>query len=258
MKIITWNVNGVRSVANKGFLTWLTAESPDIVCLQETKAHPEQLTDDLLNPPGYLSYWASAVRRGYSGVALLVRDEPLEVHYGLGIHDYDSEGRVIIATYPNFTLLNVYVPNGQRDGGRLRYKLAFYEDLLAYCNRLRAEGCNVIICGDFNTAHREIDLANPKSNQKNSGFLPEERAWIERYIEHGYLDIFREFNQLPGQYTWWTYRLEARARNIGWRLDYFLTTTGVAVEGSYILADVLGSDHCPVALILADEWPSID
>lgn len=252
MKIISWNVNGIRAAARKGFLDWLTAEKPDIVCVQETKAHPDQLDDDLLSPPGYVSYWAAAERKGYSGVATYVRQdqEPEAVAVGFGIEAYDNEGRVLAVTYPGFTLFNVYFPNGGRDLKRVGYKLDFYRDFLDHCQSLRAAGQHIIIGGDFNTAHQEIDLANPKANVKNTGFLPEERIWIDHYIAAGYRDVFREFNQSPEQYTWWSYRSGARERNVGWRIDFFMVSDRLLVKDSYILPEVMGSDHCPIALVL--------
>ena len=250
MKIITWNVNGLRAVLKKGLLDWLAEEKPDLLCLQEIKAQPGQVDEGLLTALGYTIYWQSAQRKGYSGVATLVKEQPDCVSHGIGNPKYDIEGRTLSAFYPQFVLVNVYVPSGSRDAGRLDYKLAFYADFLGYCESLRAQGYPLILCGDFNTAHREIDLANPKTNQKTSGFLPQERAWIERYITRGYRDVFRDFHREGGQYSWWTYRSGARARNIGWRLDYFLVTDDVQVEDCYILTDVMGSDHCPVVLVL--------
>ncbi len=251
MKIITWNVNGIRAAVKKGFLEWFAQETPDILCVQETKAHPEQLPEALTCPPGYTSYWASAERKGYSGVVTYVKDKPQSMKVGFDIEEYDIEGRVISVTYPEFTLFNVYFPNGGRDLKRVDYKLAFYRDFLAYCNQRKEAGENIIISGDFNTAHQEIDLANPKANIKNTGFLPEERAWLDRYIEQGYLDVFRKFNQSPGQYTWWSYRSGARAKNIGWRIDFFLLSENLQATDNCILSDIMGSDHCPVALILS-------
>lgn len=252
MKIISWNVNGIRAAKQKGFLDWLAAEQPDILCVQETKAHPEQLSQDLLAPPGYTVYWASAERKGYSGVATFVKETalPQAVNVGFGYETYDNEGRVIATQHPDFILFNVYFPNGGRDLKRVDYKLAFYRDLLKHCQNLQAKGQQIIIGGDFNTAHQEIDLANPKANQKNTGFLPEERAWVDHYLAAGFRDVFREFNQETGQYSWWSYRSGARERNIGWRIDYFLVTEGLAVQSAYLLPEVMGSDHCPVVLKL--------
>jgi exodeoxyribonuclease-3 len=224
-----------------------------VLCLQEIRVQPEQLTRAQhqkvadLNP-----VWHPAQRAGYSGVATFSQDLPLESHLGLGIDRFDREGRVIRSRYPGFQLFNVYVPNGGRSQDRLAFKLDFYAALLDRCDELHARGEKVIICGDFNTAHQEIDLRNPRENQENSGFLPEERAWIDRYLEHGFVDAYRELYPDRAQYTWWTYRYNARARNIGWRLDYFLVSRDLMplVEDVVVHTDVMGSDHCPVSFYL--------
>ncbi|MEK7298742.1 MAG: exodeoxyribonuclease III, partial [Candidatus Margulisiibacteriota bacterium] len=220
MRIISWNVNGIRAAANKGLLAFLESDAPDILGLQETKAHCDVLDESLINPFGYDSAFHSGERRGYSGVALYTKPKPLMIHEGLGIERYDREGRVIVAQYPEFFLLNVYFPNGQQGDERLQYKLDFYEDLFKYTNQLRADGHHVIIMGDYNTAHKPIDLAHPKANENYSGFLPIEREWLDRIEGFGYVDTFRAFNQEPHQYSWWTYRMGARKRNVGWRIDY--------------------------------------
>ena len=252
MKITTWNVNGIRAAIGKGFLDWFKNEEPDVLCVQEIKAYEEQVDAELKNIPGYHQYWNPAKRAGYSGVATFSKIEPLSAQSGFGVPDYDTEGRVILTRYPEFFLFNVYFPNGQRDQERLDYKLGFYEAFLDLCDGLMADGQQVIITGDFNTAHNEIDLANPKSNQKTSGFLPEERAWIDRYLEHGFIDAFRQLYPEKVQYSWWTYRFGARSRNIGWRLDYYLVTEGIMgkVNDVIIHDEITGSDHCPVSLIL--------
>jgi exodeoxyribonuclease III len=254
MKITTWNVNGIRAGIKKGFIDWFNAASPDVVCLQEVKAYKEQVPEELTMASGYQQFWNSAERAGYSGVATISKSEPINFTAGFGVEAYIGEGRTIVAQYPGFYLFNIYFPNGQRDQGRLDYKLGFYEALLAYCDELIAAGNDVIITGDFNTAHKEIDLKNPKSNQKTSGFLPIEREWIDRYLEHGFIDAFRQLHPEKVQYSWWSFRSGARARNVGWRLDYFLVTKGVMekVEDVIIHDDVMGSDHCPVSLILKD------
>lgn len=251
-KILCWNVNGIRAVARKGFLEWLGAESPDILCLQETKARPEQLETDLAQPPGYHAYWSSPERPGYSGVATFTRDVPLNVQNGFGVPEFDAEGRVVIARYPDFTLFNVYFPNGKKDAERLKYKMDFYEAFLNFVEGLRARSEKLIICGDFNTAHKEIDLARPKENEKVSGFLPVEREWMDRFVAHGYVDAFRRFSEEPHQYTWWDMKSRARERNVGWRIDYFFVTEDLleSVSGAFILSDVIGSDHCPVGIVL--------
>ena len=251
-RILCWNVNGIRAVRGKGFLEWLYRESPDILCLQETKAQPEQLDKDLLEPQGYHTYWNYPERKGYSGVAVFCREEPLNVTYDLGAAELDIEGRVLVTEYPEFVLFNIYFPNGKRDQERLNYKMYFYDVFLDYADSLKAEGKKLIICGDFNTAHKEIDLARPKANETVSGFLPMEREWIDKFITHGYVDTFRWFNQERGQYTWWDFKSGARARNVGWRLDYFFVSENMlpAMAEAFIMPDVMGSDHCPVGIVI--------
>jgi len=253
MKLFSWNVNGIRAVARKGFLDWLESESPDVLCVQEIKAKPEQLIQDLRQPAGYYAYWNSAQRKGYSGVTTWSVAEPLSVEAGFGVDEFDVEGRVLMAEYPGFKLFNVYFPNGRRDLERLDYKLRFYTAFLDYCAVLHDRGERLIICGDFNTAHRAIDLARPKQNQKTSGFLPEEREWLDRYLAHGFVDTFRALHpDEAGRYTWWMYMRNARARNIGWRIDYFMVSEALmpAVTEATILSAVMGSDHCPIVLEL--------
>ncbi len=250
MKITTWNVNGIRAALGKGLKEWLITEAPDVLCLQEVKAFSHQLTDEQKNFPGYEMIWNSAERAGYSGVATLLKTPALEITLGLQEPQFDIEGRVICTKHPDFYLFNIYFPNGQRGQERLNYKLDFYARLLDICDQMHAEGKSIIITGDFNTAHRPMDLRNPNENEKNSGFLPEERAWVEKYLEHGFVDIFRSKYPEKVQYTWWAYRLAARQRNIGWRIDYFLVSENLAsrVHDVIIHEDVLGSDHCPVTL----------
>ena len=252
IKLLCWNVNGIRAVAKKGFFEWLKKESPDILCLQETKASPENLTQDLLEPPGYQTYWNYPERKGYSGVATFTKEKPLKVQNNFGRAAFDTEGRAIITVYPEFTLCNVYFPNGKQGAERLKYKLDFYDAFFDYLEPLRLRGDKIIICGDFNTAHQEIDLAHPKENSKVSGFLPEERAWLDKLLAHGYIDTFRYFHKEPGQYTWWDMKSRARERNVGWRIDYFFITENLLdnVNQAFIMPDVPGSDHCPIALIL--------
>jgi exodeoxyribonuclease-3 len=252
-RLLCWNVNGVRAVGRKGFLEWLAAESPDILCLQETKAHPDQLEEALRRPQGYHAYWDYSERKGYSGVATFAREEPLSVVHGLGIGRYDVEGRVIITEHPGFTLFNVYFPNGKKDAERLRFKMDFYDDFLKYVEPLKAEGRKLIVCGDYNTAHQEIDLARPKENAKVSGFLPIEREWIDRFTAAGFVDTFRRFNKEPHQYTWWDLKSGARERNVGWRIDYFFVTENLlpSVSDAFIMPEVMGSDHCPVGIVLS-------
>lgn len=253
LKLFSWNVNGIRAAYAKGLLDWLQQSQADIVCFQETKAHPDQLPDDLRAPHGYHTYWAISQRKGYSGVALLSKIEPCQVQIGLGITEYDSEGRTIIADYGDFVLIGAYFPNGGSDNRRVPFKMAYKAAFLEYCNQLRAQGKAVIFCGDVNTAHRPIDLARPKENEKNTGFLPEERAWIDQVLAQGYIDVFRQNNpDLEGAYTWWPYWSNARERNRGWRIDYFFITPDLVnrVATVSIHNEVLGSDHCPISLTL--------
>ena len=253
LRLFSWNVNGIRAVQRKGFLNWLQDTKPDILGLQETKAQPDQLDEELRTPEGYSTYWASATRKGYSGVALYSHVQPRQVLNGLGIADYDDEGRTIVAEYDDFVFITAYFPNGGADLSRVPFKMQYKTAFLKYCNRLRAEGKGVIFCGDVNTSHMPIDLARPKENEKNTGFLPEERVWIDQVIEEGYIDIFRYRNpDLEGAYSWWSMRSAARARNIGWRLDYFFITPDLLdrVVDAQIYSEVDGSDHCPVSLTL--------
>ena len=253
MKLISWNVNGVRAVVKKGFLDWLKQEQPDILCLQETKAHVDQLASEILTDHGYNTYWHSGNRRGYSGVATFCKEEPLYVQEGLGIERYDAEGRVLLTEHENFLLYNIYFPNGQKDDERLQYKLDFYDDLLPIINEQVESGNNVVVTGDWNTAHRPIDLARPKQNVNTSGFMPIEREKLDLYVENGWIDTFRLFHPEGDRYSWWTYRFGARERNVGWRIDYFFVNEGFVdnVEDANIYDEVMGSDHCPVSLELS-------
>jgi exodeoxyribonuclease-3 len=253
LKLFSWNVNGIRAGQRKGLLDWLHQTQPDIVGFQETKAHPDQLDEELRNPAGYHTYWASAEKKGYSGVALYSKTEPKSVQIGLGYGNYDSEGRTIVAEYDNFVFITAYFPNGGADHSRVPFKMQYKAAFLAYCNELRRQGKGVIFCGDVNTSHRPIDLARPKENEKKTGFMPEERVWIDHVLEEGYLDIFRTLNpELEGAYSWWTARAGARERNVGWRLDYFFISPDLRdkVIAAEIHTDVMGSDHCPVSLTL--------
>jgi exodeoxyribonuclease-3 len=252
--LYSWNVNGIRAAQKKGFLDWLSETQPDILGVQETKAHPDQLDDALRDPEAYHTYWASAEKKGYSGVGLYSRIKPKSVQIGLGIEEYDSEGRTVIAEYEDFTLLTAYFPNGSRDHSRVPFKLAYTAAFLDYCNQLRDQGKSVIFCGDVNTAHNEIDLARPKENHnKTTGFLDSERVWLDKIVEAGYIDIFRELNpDLEGAYTWWSLRSGARERNVGWRIDYFFISPDLRdrVVAAELHPDVMGSDHCPLSLTL--------
>lgn len=252
MKLVSWNVNGIRACGKNGFLKWFEDEGADIVCVQEIKATPEQVEENFRNPLRYHAFWNPAKKPGYSGTAVFSKKEPLEVQMGLGDPKFDAEGRVMILKYPKFTLINSYFPNSQRDHARLPYKLAFCKKFLQTAEALRAKGENVIMCADWNIAHQDIDLKNPKSNQKNAGFLPEERAWMTKFIETGYVDAFREFEKGPNHYTWWSYRPGVREKNVGWRLDYFMANEEFKgrLKKSYHRNEVFGSDHCPVIVEL--------
>jgi exodeoxyribonuclease-3 len=251
--ITTWNVNGLRAALNKGAADWWEDYDPDLLCLQEVRAQPEQLTAaqrealERRNP-----VWNPAERAGYSGVATFAKQQPAATEVGLGIPKFDKEGRVIQTLLKEFRVFNIYFPNGGRDLSRVDFKLEFYQELLEICDELHSQGQKIIITGDFNTSHQPIDLRNPKANEGNTGFLPEERAWIDIYLEHGFVDIFRKLYPEKEQYTWWTYRGNARERNVGWRLDYFLISEALVdqVEDVIIHDQVMGSDHCPVSLLI--------
>jgi len=250
MKIISWNINGIRAADRKGLFDWFKKESIDILNVQEIKAMPDQVPPHLRNTPGYHVFLNSAQRKGYSGVATYSKEKPISVKNGFGIEKFDCEGRTLIIEFPSFTLFNIYYPNGKKDQIRLDYKLDFYDTFLGFVDNLKAEGKNIVICGDFNTAHTEIDLARPKENEKVSGFLPVERAWIDTFIDHGFVDTFRYFNKESDQYSWWSNRTGARGRNVGWRLDYFFVNKEFMpnVKNAFIMQDIMGSDHCPVGI----------
>lgn len=250
MEIVSFNVNGLRAIIKKGFKEWVTNENPDILCLQEIKATKEKLKGVTIAPENYHSYWNPGKRAGYSGVITFSKEEPLDVQFGMGIEKFDTEGRLIRTKYQDFTLLNVYFPNGKMSEERLKFKLDYYDAFLEFSENLKKKGEELIITGDFNTAHKEIDLANPKENEKYSGFLPIEREWLNKLVSKGYIDTFRLFHPEGEQYTWWTYRFKARERNIGWRIDYFFITEGLMdrVRDSIILKDVYGSDHVPILI----------
>tara|TARA_B100000214_G_C23861554_1_gene578326 strand:- start:47 stop:811 length:765 start_codon:yes stop_codon:yes gene_type:complete len=252
MKLLSWNVNGIRAAVKKGFLEYLEGENPEIICIQETKAHKEQLTSEILEDHGYFTYWHSGEKKGYSGVATFCKEEPLYIQEGIGIKKYDDEGRVLITEHNKFLLYNIYFPNGQKNEERLKYKLDFYDDLLPLINDQVESGNNVIVTGDWNTAHRPIDLARPNENKNTSGFMPIEREKVDEYILNGWVDTFRLFHEEGGRYSWWTYRFGARDRNIGWRIDYFFVNEGMVeiCTDADIHQNIFGSDHCPVSLIL--------
>jgi exodeoxyribonuclease-3 len=249
MKIISWNVNGIRAVMTKGFPDFVKKYNPDILCLQETKAHPDQV-DELLHDYEH-HFWNSADKKGYSGTAIFSKIKPLNVSYGGGIDVGDSEGRIVTAEFDEFFLVNVYTPNAKRGLARLDYRQEWDKLFYAYLKELE-KSKPVITCGDLNVAHTEIDLARPKNNTKNAGFTQEERSGFQRYLDGGFLDTFRMFNQDPENYTWWSYMFNARAKNLGWRIDYFLASEKLKnnIISAEILNEVMGSDHCPVTLNL--------
>ena len=255
MKIVSWNVNGIRSLGKDGYWeAFLKGTKPDIFCLQETKARPEQVPDAMRDRAGFSSFFSSAqVKKGYSGVAIYSKIEPLSVVYGMGISEFDQEGRLVGAEYEDFWLLNVYFPNGGQGPERLNYKMRFYDAFLAFAEKLR-EKKPVIFCGDVNTAHEMIDLARPKENEGNTGFLPEERAWIDEVIRAGYTDSFRHLHPTVAHaYTYWDMKTHARDRNIGWRIDYFFVANEFMrhVRKAEIHAGIYGSDHCPLSITLS-------
>ena len=245
-------MNGIRAAYKKGILNWFSKEQPDILCVQETKAMKEQLPDDLINVNGYNSFFSSAEKKGYSGTATYTNVQPAKVANGIGIKKFDSEGRFLVTEFDEFVLYNIYFPNGKARQERLQYKMDFYEAFLKHLKKLLKQGKRIVICGDVNTAHKEIDLARPKPNEKVSGFLPQERAWIDKLLEAGFIDTLRLYNQKPEQYTWWDMMTRARDRNVGWRIDYFFISDNLKdnLKNAFILPDVMGSDHCPVGIEL--------
>lgn len=250
-KLVSWNVNGIRAVFKKGFVQYLNKELPNIICLQEIKAEKDQFPTEILEHEKYHVYISSAQKKGYSGVCIMTQEKPIEVISDIGIDKFDSEGRVLIAIYKTYVVINCYFPNGQRDHARVDYKLEFYDEILKIYNDFRAKKKHVYITGDFNTSHHEIDLANPKANIKSTGFLPREREYMDKYINEGMIDTFRHFYpDKTGEYTWWTYRNDCRGRNIGWRLDYFMTNKSNIknVIDCTHRPDIHGSDHCPIEI----------
>jgi exodeoxyribonuclease III len=247
VRLISWNVNGIRAVHNKGLFLPLFESKPDIVCVQETKAQEDVFPKDLKELPGYNFFLCSAEKKGYSGTGLWAKEKPISVKYGFGKKEFDNSGRIIIAEFKDFYLYNIYFPNGGRGPEWVEHKLKFYEEFLrnAEKNRKKKE---IIVCGDVNTAHKEIDLAHPRENENSTGFLPVERAFLDKLVSKGYVDTFREYNKEGQNYTWWDYKTGARARNVGWRIDYFYISSGLVkkLKGAGIMSEVLGSDHCPV------------
>ncbi|MBU0731927.1 exodeoxyribonuclease III [Patescibacteria group bacterium] len=253
IQLFSWNVNGLRAACKKGFVNWVKKTKPDIFCLQETKAMKVQLPDELQALDSYYSFFSeSKTKKGYSGVATYTKFSPGAINKGMGIKKFDDEGRILETDFGHFILFNVYFPNGGRDKKRVPYKIEFYDAFLKHCDKQKKQGKKIIICGDVNTAHKEIDLFHPKENSDRTGFLPEERVWIDKLIKHGYVDIFRKFNKKPLQYTWWDYKTRARERNVGWRIDYFFVSENVEknVKSAKIHSKVMGSDHCPISITI--------
>jgi exodeoxyribonuclease III len=250
MKIIAYNVNGIRAAINKGLVDWLANEAPDVLCLQETKARPEQVETTAIEELGYHLYWESAEKKGYSGVAIFTKIKPENVRIGCGMERYDFEGRVIRADYKDFSLMNVYMPSGTSGEERQAFKMQWLDDFYRYAHQIANEKKQLIIVGDYNIAHEEIDIHNPKGNKKNSGFLPEERAWVSKFMESGFIDSYRYLNPDDQRYSWWTYRFGARGNNKGWRIDYQMATKNMASRliRADLLNDVVHSDHCPTLL----------
>jgi exodeoxyribonuclease-3 len=250
-EILSWNVNGLRSVMQKGFLPWLESTQPDILCIQESRVMPDELPQEHREPKGYTSFWMPAEKKGYSGVAVYTKKEPESVT-NFGISEFDAEGRVQVIEYPQFTIINGYFPNSQPERKRIQYKLDFLTAMQKFCKGLVKKGKNVIVCGDYNIAHTEIDLARPKENVESPGYLPEEREAMTGFLENGFVDTFRHFTPEPGHYSWWSYRANARAKNVGWRIDYHCVNQDFMprVKNAYILCNVTGSDHCPVGVTL--------
>ena len=251
MKIISYNVNGIRAAIKKGMLDWLQSANPDVICIQETKAQQDQVDAEVIKSAGYpYQYWFSAQKKGYSGVAIFTKQKPKHIEYGCGIKEYDDEGRILRIDFEEFSVMSVYHPSGSSGDLRQAFKMEWLEAFLNYINQLKATYPNLVICGDFNICHKAIDIHNPKSNANTSGFLPEEREWMEQFINSGFVDSFRYFNQEPHQYSWWSYRAGSRAKNLGWRIDYNFVTDNLKnrISRSVILPSAIHSDHCPVLL----------
>lgn len=253
MKIISYNVNGIRAAVTKGFLSWLENESPDVICIQETKAQIDQMPNFEISSLGYDSYYFSAQKKGYSGVAILSKQKPDNVVYGMGIEKYDNEGRFLRADYGDLSIISVYHPSGTSGDERQDFKMQWLTDFQNYIQELIKTRNNLIICGDYNICHREIDIHDPKGNAKNSGFLPEEREWIDGFIKTGYTDSFRYiYPEEKDKYSWWSYRFNSREKNKGWRIDYCMVSDNIKerIKGAEILSDVYHSDHCPISVII--------
>lgn len=260
VKIYSWNVNGIRAASKKGFKDWLDREQPDILCIQEVRAEMDQIPEELRDIPGYLAFWNPAERKGYSGTAILTKVAPQEIYLGWGDPEFDSEGRIVQLEFKDWVLNGVYFPNGSNGDERLDYKLRFYDAFLENSNQWLRKGKHVVTLGDYNTCHKEIDIARPKENEGNSGFLPIERAWMDKYVDQGYLDTWRHLNPgITDIYTWWSNRGGARPRNVGWRIDYCFIDQGLlpALKSAAIFPTVEGSDHCPIAVELQEPFPSL-
>ncbi|MCP9612619.1 exodeoxyribonuclease III [Coprobacter tertius] len=255
MKIITYNVNGIRSALNKGLIDWLSAERPDILCLQETKAQPDQVPTEEFESLGYHCYFFSAKKKGYSGVAIITRIKPDHVEYGMGISRYDDEGRFLRADFGDLSVISVYHPSGTSGEERQAFKMEWLEDFHRYVLDLNKSRHKLVLCGDYNICHEAIDIHDPVRNATNSGFLPEEREWMTRFLDSGYIDTFRYFHSEPGNYTWWSFRFNARANNKGWRIDYCMVNREMAplLKDASILPDIKHSDHCPAVLLLNEK-----
>ena len=247
MRIVSWNVNGIRAADRKGFLKFVDEHKFDILCVQETKAQDEQIPDHLVNIDSYYFYHCAAEKKGYSGVAVWSKEKPLKVSKGMGVAKFDSEGRVLVLEFESFILMNIYYPNGKMSDVRLQYKLEFYDAFLKFCKKQKKP---LVICGDVNTAHNEIDLARPKANEKISGFLREERDWLDKFVAWELIDTFRHLHPETVKYSWWSVRSGARSRNVGWRIDYFYVTKSLLpkLKTAFIMNEVMGSDHCPLGI----------
>jgi exodeoxyribonuclease-3 len=250
VKIISYNVNGIRAAMNKGFVDWLNQENPDIIGLQEVKAEFNQINPTIFEDLGYELFWYPAVKKGYSGVAILSKIKPKSIKYGMGLSKYDDEGRIIQADFDDFSFISSYFPSGTTGDVRQKFKYEFLDDISGYLQELKKENTNLIVSGDYNICHKAIDIHNPISNKNSSGFLPEERAWMDHFTGLGFIDSFRHFNPNPHQYTWWSYRANSRAKNLGWRIDYHMVTSEMQnrLKGAVILPDAKHSDHCPILL----------
>lgn len=254
MKIVTYNVNGIRAALKKDWIGWLTDLNPDVVCLQEIKANPDQVPEvEVLEQMGYHHYWYPAQKKGYSGTAIFTKHLPKHIEYGCGIEDYDAEGRIIRVDFEDISVMSIYFPSGTTGDIRQDFKYRFLDDFHQYVHQILTHTPNLLVCGDFNICHRAIDIHNPKSNANTSGFLPAEREWMENFINSGFIDTFRLMNADPHHYTWWSYRAGSRAKNLGWRIDYIMASKSLEsrIKNAIILPEAVHSDHCPMLVELA-------